>query len=264
MPFGVFHYSIDKRANCKIMFCCARLQQAEVFMKALIISDVHGNIEALRAVEKAAGDVDIVLFLGDVLDYGPQPKECIEWLRARSWKCLRGNHDNAVITRVDCQCGQSFHDLSVATRELMWKLLDDGDYDYLRPFKPEETIDLGGQAVYAAHAAPSDPMFKYLRPSTPDSELAAEAGKAGAGIALLGHTHLQMDRTAGGVRFVNPGSVGQPRDGDPRTAFALWRDGDISFHRIDYDVDATVRALEKCDLAPHVIERLARVLKTGS
>ncbi len=232
-------------------------------MKALIVSDIHGNIEALRAVEKAAGDVDTVLFLGDVVDYGPQPRECIEWLRGHGRMSLRGNHDNAVLTRVDCRCGQAFHPFSVATRELMWKILDESDYEYLRAFRPEEEIDLGGRPAYAAHAAPSDTLFKYIRPDTPADVLAAEAEKVDTELVLLGHTHFQMDRTVAGVRFVNPGSVGQPRDGDPRAGFALWDDGEITFHRIEYDIDATVDALRRRDLEQHVIDRLAQVLKTG-
>jgi putative phosphoesterase len=233
-------------------------------LKALIITDLHGNLAALHAIEKAAGPADRVIFLGDVLDYGPQPKECIAWLRDHTWARLRGNHDHAVLTRVDCQCGLSFKKYSIATRKYMWKILDEADYEYVRPLAPEGRFELDGLRIFAAHAAPSDPLFKYLKPSTPDDELEKEVENINADVVLLGHTHLPMDKKISGVRIVNPGSAGQPRDGDPRAAYAIWQDGNITLHRLEYDIEATCRALATCPLEAEVIERLSSVLRTGN
>jgi len=232
-------------------------------MKALIVSDVHGNIEALRAIELAAGPVDTVIFLGDVTDYGPRPKECIAWLQVRASERLRGNHDNAVLEKVDCQCGQAFRKYSVATREYMWKILEPPDYEFIRGSSPDGNFELDGVKIYAAHAAPSDPLFKYLKPSTPVEEFEKEAEGIEDGVVLLGHTHFPMDIEAGGVRFVNPGSAGQPRDGDPRAAYAIWRDGDITLHRLEYDTESVCRDMSRLPLDREIIDGLTRVLRTG-
>ena len=232
-------------------------------MKMLIISDIHGNFAALQSIAEAADDVERVLFLGDVVDYGPQPRECIEWLRENSWLNLRGNHDNAVFEHVDCKCGQAFHKYSVATREYTKKILQDTDFEFISPIKPSGRFELDGKKVFIAHGAPSDPLFKYVKPSMRDGELANEVQGIEADIVLLGHTHLQMDRTVTGIRVVNPGSAGQSRDGDPRVGYALWQDGEITLHRVAYDFEKTCCELDGSDIEPDIIERMKQVLRTG-
>lgn len=232
-------------------------------MKVLIISDIHGNIEALRAVEKAAGNVDDILFLGDVLDYGPNPKECISWLRERGGTHLMGNHDHAVVNRSDCKCGEAFKKYSVITREYMWKILDGNDYHFFDGLNPCKALLLDGKVIYTSHAAPSNPFYKYIRPKTTDAELEEEVRDLLVDYVFLGHTHFPMDRTIATTRIINPGSVGQPRDGDSRAAFAIWDNGNIVFHRVEYNVDAACDALQKCQFEQHAIDRLCEVLRTG-
>lgn len=232
-------------------------------MKLLIISDIHGNMEALRAVEKAAGPVDDILFLGDVLDYGPRPRECLQWLRDRGGIFLKGNHDHAVTTREDCRCGASFKEYSILTREYMWKILDESDYRFFDNLFPCRAEKIDGIDIYASHAAPSDPFYKYLRPETETAALEDEVRDLDVKFVFLGHTHFPMERTACGTSIINPGSVGQPRDGVPLAAYALWNDGDVSLHRVEYDYEKTCDDLKALPLPQHAIIRLCEVLRTG-
>lgn len=232
-------------------------------MKLLIISDIHGNIEALRAVEKAAGAVDKILFLGDVLDYGPRPKECIQWLKEREGIFLNGNHDHAVVNHTDCRCGAAFKEYSVLTREYMWKILEDSDYEFFRELFPCRAENIDGIEIFAAHASPSDPFYKYLRPDSETSVLEDEVRDLDVKMVFLGHTHFPMNKTALGVSIINPGSVGQPRDGIPQAAYAVWNDGDVSLHRVEYDFEKTCAGLRESPLPQHAINRLCEVLRTG-
>src|ERR1039458_8973194 len=111
-------------------------------MRVLVISDLHGNWAALQAV-LAATQYDQVLCLGDLVNYGPQPKECLDWARNNCSISIRGNHDHAVGTRADCGCAPAFRPLADETRELTWRLLKPADIEFLaaRPVQASTAID---------------------------------------------------------------------------------------------------------------------------
>jgi len=129
-------------------------------MRALVVSDIHANYEALRRVPE---NVDRVLCLWDLVDYGPNPKPCIDWVRDRKALAVRGNHDNAVAFHVNCGCAPPMREVSGETRALMWDLLDPVDLDYpgSRPLTADVTLD--GVRFRLVHATPSDPLHTYLR-----------------------------------------------------------------------------------------------------
>jgi predicted phosphodiesterase len=122
-----------------------------------------------------------------------------------------------------------------------------------------------GCSFFAVHASPHDHFYRYtLTPDAPEEHLAAETEDVDAEYVLLGHTHLPMARRVGPRLVINPGSVGQPRDGDPRASYAVVEDGDVRLKRAAYDVTRTVRDLEALGLRADVTERLTAILRTGT
>ncbi|MHB8792947.1 MAG: metallophosphoesterase family protein [Thermoleophilia bacterium] len=232
-------------------------------MRTLVISDIHGNIDALRAIDESC---DAVICLGDIVDYGPEPAACINWLKELQVPLtrIRGNHDNAVAFRIDCGCGQAFLHLSTLTREYMWKVLDEKSLAWIGAAETSVELNLDGKRIYATHAAPSDNLFKYLVPETSDEDLAAELELAGADIALTGHTHKPFTRELNGRLMVNVGSVGQPRDGIPRVSYAIIEDGQVELKRVDYDVESAVARLRTLPLDAGAIGELIYILENAA
>jgi predicted phosphodiesterase len=135
-------------------------------MRALVISDLHGNIDALLALERtleASGQrVDRVLVLGDFVDYGPAPDEVVTWVRAHADHAIRGNHDHAMVTGKDCRSSPAYKRLSVATRGYFRSRLRQETLAYLAALPITATIDWGGRKLTMVHATPRDPLFEYL------------------------------------------------------------------------------------------------------
>ena len=232
-------------------------------MRILLISDIHGNYEALQSVLKVPHDM--VICLGDIVDYGPDPDRCIDVLRAREISTIRGNHDNAVAFKVDCQCGYRYKHLSIATREYTWKILDRSEIEYLQklPLLIKEEIE--GKKLYMTHASPRS-MFEYIKPETSDEEIQVMIKEAmepvEAEFLLVGHSHIPMNRKLGNLTIINPGSVGQPRDGDNRASCAVFDTecGKMEIIRREYDIDKVCTKIK--DRMPHA-EELAAILRRG-
>ncbi len=237
-----------------------------------MLSDVHANAEALRAVLNSA-EADLVVFLGDAVDYGPDPGEAVDALRSSADVAVMGNHDAAAAFGVGCGCAEELRPLSEYTRrEITLPALSRGDLDWLGSLPRRAELDLGGAAAYAVHASPRDPLHGYVMPAASESELEAELVEAGisgprrvsADLVLLGHTHRPMDREVGGTRVVNPGSVGQPRDGDPRASYAVLEEGGgIRLGRVRYDVEAAVGRVRSLGLEGWAEAALEHLLRRG-
>jgi len=232
-------------------------------MKLLLIGDIHANYEALKTVLEVPHDNAICL--GDTVDYGPDPDKCIDLLREKAIPTIRGNHDNAVAFGVDCQCGYKYKHLSIATREYTWKILDKSRIGYLQklPLLIEELID--GKRFYLTHGSPRS-MFEYIKPDTPDEVIRNMVDEAmetmDADFLVIGHSHIPMDKKLGNLTIINPGSVGQPRDGDPRASCVLFdtKHDKAEFLRLDYDTDAVCTKIKNRML--HADE-LIDILKRG-
>lgn len=232
-------------------------------MKILLIADIHANLEALRTVLEVPHDR--VICLGDIVDYGPDPDKCIELLRKTNIPTLRGNHDNAVAFKADCQCGYKYKHLSIATREYTWGVLDQSQIEFLQklPLVFREEID--GKKLFLTHASPRS-IFEYIKPETPDEAimemLADPMEPVDAEFLVIGHSHIPMNRKLGALTIINPGSVGQPRDGDTRADCGVFdtETGDVEFIRLDYDIDAVCAKIEERML--HADE-LTGILKRG-
>jgi putative phosphoesterase len=235
-------------------------------MKILILSDIHGNWAALQAVLAAEPDADQILCLGDLVNYGPQPAECVAWAMktlTSDW-LIQGNHDRGVVLNEDPRSSVSYKALAAATQELSNRVLSPGMKQFLAGLQPLQRFQLDNAICIACHAVPSEPLYEYLPQNSPvtlwESELNAVNYPA---FLFVGHTHLPTKTQFRRTLIVNPGSVGQPKDGDPRAAYAVWKDGEVSLRRAKYDVDQTIRAYRGTKLEPHIVDVLAEVLRTG-
>jgi predicted phosphodiesterase len=237
-------------------------------MRIAIVSDIHANLAALNAVLAHAGDVGSVWCLGDTVGYGPQPNECIAVLRERELVAVAGNHDLAAIGRM---ATDEFNEAAASAAHWTSEQLSDEARSFLDGLpKVTETGDFT-----LAHGSIRWPEWEYL--------LSAEQAQAQFELqktpySIVGHTHvpaLWEEHTAGpalgqiedGTRvelastklIINPGGVGQPRDGDPRAAYALYDDGDatITYCRVEYDIAETQTRMEAAGLPEWLIERLS-------
>jgi len=235
-------------------------------MRILVISDIHGNADALLAVLSSVRGVDDVIVLGDLVDYGPEPDRVVDIVKSHGYRVVMGNHDYAAAFNADCRCGPATKDLSVYTRKnITLRKLSKNDLAYLSSLPKSIEIEVGGKKILCVHATPRDPLFKYLYPWAPPVEVNEEVlSVAGSYRAVLvGHTHHQYLRTQRSIWLANPGSVGQPRDGDPRASVAILDEDGIKFLRIKYDVEAVLRKLREEVKQSDVYSRLASILVRG-
>lgn len=230
-------------------------------MKILITSDLHGNIEALHALF-ATETYDELWVLGDLVNYGPAPERVVRAIRERASLVVRGNHDHAVGHGVDPRCSAPFRAMAQATRRLALKALSDDERRYLRDLPLTAVAERGGQRFFLCHATPSDPLFTYCPPDSPS--WIDEASAVDADVILVGHTHLPFVRQAGRRTVVNPGSLGQPKDGGQDGSYAIWQDGQLHLHKIAYPVARTVAQIGRLGLPADIADALQRLLETGS
>jgi putative phosphoesterase len=224
-------------------------------MKTLIVSDIHANLPALQAVLDNDGNYDKLIFLGDVVDYGPNPRECIKFIKENADYFVRGNHDNALGNNADCNCMGSFREYSITTREWHKTLLSEKDKRFLRDMPILDKAHIEDDSFFLAHASPQGDIFKYINADDIDSEIKDIIVE----YVLLGHTHLQYKKQVGDTLVVNPGSVGLARDGG-QACYAVYENSEILLKRIDYDVEKTIADLMKAPLQKNVIKGLIKVL----
>ena len=228
-------------------------------MKICIISDLHANFEALSALPL---EYDELWVLGNLVNYGPNPAETIDFVRSHASITIRGNHDHSVGFDADCGCSPRFRAMAEATRDYTCSVLSALDKQFLRDLPTHAYREIDGNSFFLCHATPSDFLYEYRPPDSPLWERSEEAS-SGARIVLVGHTHMQFARRFGGRMVINPGSLGQPKSGDSRARFAVWQDGQIELRAFEYPVETTVRKIQSLPLAEEIKVDLARVLRTG-
>jgi len=239
-------------------------------MRIAVLSDIHANLAALEAVASDLPPIDEVWVLGDIVGYGPNPNEVIATLQAMGARSVLGNHDGAAIGTVDAS--QFNPD---ARRAIEWtaEVVDANARAYIAAL-PEIRCD---RDLTAVHGSPRDPIWEYI---TGPQIAAANYGHFDTRICLFGHTHIPVvyRQVDGGVEptigmpgervglngaraMVNPGSVGQPRDGLPDAAYAVLESDDgagvVEFRRVGYDVDRTQRLMQELGLPPRLADRLS-------
>ncbi len=239
-------------------------------MRAAVISDVHANYHALEAVlgQIDGAEVDAVWCLGDTVGYGPRPNACCEVVQERAEPCLVGNHDLVVLGELSVS---DFNDEAAAAALWTSQVLTPSSRAFLERLAP--TAELDGVDLF--HASARDPIWEYV--------LTEEAARAtlelsDAPVVLVGHSHVALALTLDGEEVVgglapdgfgvdlngrwllNPGSVGQPRDGDPRAAWLLLDLGRrfATFHRVPYSIEETQSEMHERGLPAVLAARLER------
>ena len=245
-------------------------QREDKPLRVAVISDIHANLHALEAVLEAidANPPDALWCVGDLVGYGPRPNEVIELVRERATISLVGNHDLGVLGRLDLE--EFSPDAAVSARWTQTVLLAE-HHAYLESLLPDAKVE--GAELY--HASPRDPIWEYVI----TEETARDALESTvAPVVVVGHSHIALaitlsdgklegDLAPGGSEIelnegrwlLNPGSVGQPRDGDPRAAW-LELDlpsGQARFDRVPYDIARTQAEIRERVLPEALAERLA-------
>lgn len=235
-----------------------------------ILSDLHGNAAATAAVlADIEGQMpDEILCLGDLVGYGACPNETIDLIRERNIPTIMGNYDDGVgFDRDDCGCAYTSEDeRSWGQQSLMWTraTVTADRKAYLRGLAPELWRDINGVRVRLVHGSPRR-MNEYLFGYRDERSLARIARGAECDVLIFGHTHVPWTREIEGVRFINTGSVGKPKDGDPRAGWVLLTidpEGVVTSEvwRVDYDIAAMAAAIRTADGLP---DQFAADLETG-
>ena len=227
-------------------------------MKIVIISDLHGNLEALASLPE---EYDELWVLGDLVNYGPNPAEVVDFVRARAKVVVRGNHDHAIGFGEDPRCSQPFRDMAKAMMQFTDSVLSDSQKQFLRDLPLTAEREVEGVRVSLCHAVPSDPLFTYCPPDSDRWE--AEVGRANADILLVGHTHVPFVRQFRRREVVNPGSLGQPKTGRAAACYAVWEGGTIELRSFAYPYEETIRKINTLPIPIHVGANLAAVLRNG-
>ena len=240
-------------------------------MRILIISDIHSNLVALETVLHAAGSYDELWCLGDTIGYGPRPNECINLMRSHGKVVISGNHDLACLEKIDLS---DFNPDARTANRWNGQQLSAENRAWLEPLSAMRKIN---DEFSIAHGSPREPIWEYLL--TPD-QARENFPYFETHVCFIGHSHVQLgfrlntdgrcerflpDHNGHTVelkperRFLlNPGSVGQPRDQDPRAAYAILdtSQGTVSFYRTEYEIAKTQKQMREAHLPHALIRRL--------
>ncbi|WP_436928712.1 metallophosphoesterase family protein [Halosimplex halobium] len=215
-----------------------------------LISDIHGNRPALEAVlADGADDVDEFVCLGDIVGYGPWPSECVHLIQQHCETVIRGNHDREALDPE----GYTDNEMAMAGLRYAEAELITANLEWLQS-RPRKTDLLDGDALLV-HDHPEQ-VDRYVMPrGFPEVRPYLDDYEA----CFLGHTHLQHEAVIDDRLILNPGSVGQPRDGDSRAAYAVvdtdtW---ETDLRRVEYDIETVQRKVAEEGLPPEIGERLA-------
>lgn len=232
-------------------------------MNIAIISDLHGNLEALEAFDEIyrRETYDELWVLGDLVNYGPNPREVVSYVREHAGVVIRGNHDHSVGCNEDPRCSLPYKEMARATGEFTASALSAAEKAYLGSLPLTVSRMVDGKRFVLCHATPSDPLFEYVPPDSPTWISRAE--RVGADVLLAGHTHMPFVRAERGRIVGNPGSLGQPKTGNPNACFATWDGHRIELRTVAYPCEKTIAKLDALALPSEVVVDLAKVLRTG-
>jgi len=233
-------------------------------MRIAVLSDIHGNIASLQAVWKdlELQQPDAVYCLGDLVGYGAHPNEVVEFIRQREIPTLMGNYDEGVgFDLDDCGCAYKDPELKrLGDLSLAWTRAQTTKENklYLQTLPIQMRLDQRRPRLLLVHGSPRR-MNEYLYEDRPRETFERIAKLAGSDVLLFGHTHLPYEKRVAGTLFANVGSVGRPKDGDPRACYALVELGrrpKLELRRVEYDVEVEAAAIEQSDLPNHYAEEL--------
>lgn len=207
-----------------------------------LLSDIHSNAVALEAVLDDIGDVDAVVCAGDIVGYGPSPAQCIDSIRTREIPTVEGNHDRAVVNGEPYESGDQYASLTLSEEKQAWLA-----------GLPRERL-LFDRQLKLVHDHPEE-KNRYTIPAAFDPTLLGDED-----VLVLGHTHIQHAEVFDAGIVVNPGSVGQPRDNNPKAAYAVvdLDTPSVELHRVSYDIEAVQRRIGDTSIDSYNANRLAK------
>ena len=227
-------------------------------MRILLLADIHGNWPALQAIREP---FDVCLCLGDLVDYGLEPEPCVQWVRDKARVTVRGNHDHGVAQNVPVFGRNGYKYLTGVTRPLSRERLGPTELRYLAKLPVSRLLTLDKTRFFLVHASPRDPLDEY---APPDVEFwQRRLQHVEADVICVGHTHQPYVLEVGDKLVINPGSVGQPRDGDPRASYAIVENFKVDLRRVEYAVEETVKTVEQSSLPDADKARLIEAFRNG-
>ena len=226
-------------------------------MKIAIISDIHANAAALRAF---AETFDELWVIGDLVNFGPNPGEVVDWIRENAHCVVRGNHDHAVGYGVDPRCIPAYRTMAAETGQYTASVLTDEQKRYLRLLPLTISRQLASTRFHLCHATPGDPLFGYIE----QTAWAAEVIATRADTLIVGHTHEPQLMHLGSVTLLNPGSLAGLRVTSPRASYAVWEDGEIHLKQYSYPFEDTLSAIRSMPISEVAKQQLSTLITTGN
>jgi putative phosphoesterase len=230
-----------------------------------VITDIHANLPALQAALARIDELGIesVYCGGDLVGYGPHPNEVVALVAERDIPAIYGNYDYAIARDLeDCGCAYiTPHDRELGQGSVEWTLAhtDRRSKEWMRELPFDLRFDVGAASVHLVHGSPRK-VNEYLFEDKPARLYERLAAAEDAGVMVFGHTHKPWVRSYGGVLFVNCGSVGKPKDGDPRGAFAVLRETaggvEVTIERVAYDAEAVAAEVRDSGLPAEFADKL--------
>lgn len=237
-----------------------------------VVTDIHANLPALEAALGRIEELGIERTYcgGDLVGYGPHPNEVCSLIAERELPTIYGNYDHA-IARDEDDCGCAYvteHDRELGRRSVAWTLAhtDQPSKNFMRELPFDLHFELGGERVHLVHGSPRK-VNEYLFEEKPASLYERLARSESDEALVFGHTHKPWVDDFGGVRFINCGSVGKPKDGDPRASFAVLRPGngadggsggvEVTIERVAYDAEAVAEEVRSAGLPEELADKLA-------
>lgn len=230
-------------------------------MRILVLSDIHGNWPALRALEAQGEQFDLCFFLGDAVDYGLEPTPVIDWLQKKMTCGVRGNHDHGAAQKVQVYGSSGYRYLTAITRPLTIDRIQEEHRLFLRNLPTTYSITLNNIRFLLVHATPRDPLDEF---GPVDVEFWRKRLEGvDSDFVLVGHTHIPYALQVSNTIVLNPGSVGLPRDGDPRGSYAIITEKGFELKRFEYPVDETIQVVMQSPLPEAGKNLLAQAIQLG-
>jgi len=225
-------------------------------LRLLAVSDIHSNLPALQRVLEDAGRFDAAICAGDIVGYGPDPAECVETAAGQGFRCVAGNHDAAAVTGDTSR----FNPYAAEAIAINRRLLDGDGMAWLSRLPTCLTVTIEGVKIAVFHGSPHEPLNEYVFPTEAAFRAAEFLDLTGADLLILGHTHVPYVYGSGPRMVVNPGSVGQPRDGNPLASYMMidLKDGEVTVdhRRVEYDVGEVASRMRRLGLPEMLAVRL--------
>jgi putative phosphoesterase len=243
-------------------------------LKIAILSDIHGNVEALNTVVndiKLRDDIDLIICLGDIVGYYPHPIKCIKIVQEFCDVVIQGNHDAAIVLPNFRSELKKFNDVAASslnwTRDLLLNSGNDDYYRFLKELPEKKELSVGKKKLLFVHGTPDETWEYFLYPYWLNAPLDEQRIRLNEWLRkwdfiAMGHSHWAFQYENLGRMVINPGSVGQPRDDNPKSSYAIVEVTDAQLNaqiiRIDYDIEKTCEAVLLANLDKSLCDRLVQ------